>query len=324
MTMQMAQNDVLPASRQLLRARASYAETLEHLSELSVCKYHDPFTDIDWDAPHNRIDARDPRLCIADDHALAQTAWYAGLDAATRARFGLCWKAQTLKYGIGFEAVLSRGLLEFCQTVPDRSPEFRYAMHEVIEEARHSQMFQEFIDRSGVDTRPVSGFMAFMDDRIAHLGRTRPCVFFFAVLAGEIFIDEENRTDVRRPKHLVHPLVRQIMKIHVMEEARHVCFAQRYLEEHLPQLSAWQRFYTGLAVSVIFGESSRVMLEPDARLIRDFGIPQQALAQAFGPGTAHRHKLERATAPVRRLCAQHGLLQPLHERAWRRAGLLGA
>jgi len=28
------------------------------------------------------------------------------------------------------------------------------------------------------------------------------------------------------------------MKIHVTEEARHVCFAERYLEEHVPRLGA--------------------------------------------------------------------------------------
>ena len=305
------------------RLQTDYAAALEHLSELSVCKYHDPFTDIDWDAPAHQLDAGDPRLCIPEDHGLAQTPWYAALDPATRARFGLTWLAQTLKYGIGFEAVLSRGLLEFCQTVPDRSPEYRYAMHEVIEEARHSQMFQELIDRSGVATRPITGVPAFIDDQVAHLGRKHPTLFFFAVLGGEIFIDQQNRNTLLRPKHSVHPLVRLIMKIHVMEEARHVCFAQRYLQQHLPQLSNWQRTYMGFLIPLMFQDPARLMLTPDARLVREFAIPDAALQAAFGPGSAHRRQLEHATEPVRRLCAQHGLLQPAHQWTWRRMGLLG-
>lgn len=304
-------------------ASSNYAQALEHLSELSVCKYHDPFTDIAWDAPENRIERRDPRLCIAQDHPLARTAWYAGLSAETRADFGLCWQAQTMKYGIGFEAVLSRGLLEFCQTLPDRSPEYRYAMHEVIEEARHSQMFQELIDRLDVETQPVKGFMAFIDDRVAHLGRTQPCLFFFAVLGGELFIDAENRATLRRGRSGMHPLVRQIMKIHVMEEARHVCFAQRYLEEHLSELPVWRKWYMGFIIPFIFRDAARMMLVPDARIVREFQIPRHALSEAFGPGSEHLQRLARVTQPVRRLCTRHGLMLPAHERVWRRAGLLG-
>ena len=61
-------------TRPLPNTRADYVSALEHLSELSVCKYHDPFTDIAWDAPAHRIDPGDLRLAIADDHALAHTA----------------------------------------------------------------------------------------------------------------------------------------------------------------------------------------------------------------------------------------------------------
>src|SRR3989454_8600620 len=39
----------------------------------------------------------------------------------------------------------------FPYTTLFRSPEFRYVYHEVIEEAQHSLMFQEFVNRSGFD-----------------------------------------------------------------------------------------------------------------------------------------------------------------------------
>lgn len=308
--------------KQQPQVRGDYASALEHLSELSVCKFHDPYTDIDWDAPAHRIAPDDPRFAIADDHPLAQTAWYAQLPAADRARFGLSWMAQTTKYGIAFEAVLSRGLLEFHQSLPDRSPEARYVLHEVIEEARHSQMFQELIDRCGVPTQGISGFDARMDDRVAKLGRKLPCLFFFAVLGGELFIDAQNRSTLKRPKHSVHPLVRLVMKIHVMEEARHVCFAQRYLQQHLPSVPAWRKAYMGLLIPITFAQAAQMMLVPDARLVREFAIPQEAMQQAFGPGSEHRRQLQEATRSVRQLCAQHGLLTPAHQWMWRRCGLL--
>ena len=56
-----------------------------------------------------------------------------------------------MKTGLVFENILQRGLLEFAMTLPNDSTEFRYAYHEVIEEAQHTLMFQEFVNRSGLD-----------------------------------------------------------------------------------------------------------------------------------------------------------------------------
>ena len=56
-----------------------------------------------------------------------------------------------MKAGLQFESVLKRGLLEYAFRLPDGVPEFRYAYHEVIEEAQHSLMFQEFVNRAGLD-----------------------------------------------------------------------------------------------------------------------------------------------------------------------------
>ena len=53
--------------------------------------------------------------------------------------------------------MLKRGLLEFASTLPNGAPEFRYAYHEIIEEAQHSLMFQEFVNRSGFDAAGAAG-----------------------------------------------------------------------------------------------------------------------------------------------------------------------
>jgi hypothetical protein len=304
------------------RQKESYDALLLRLSELSVRKYSDPYTDIAWDAPENAIDPNDPRFAIDPEHALAHSAWYARLDATTRARFGLEWSTQILKYGIHFEAVLDRGLLEFCDAQPNRSRQYRYAMHEVIEEGRHSLMFQEFIDRSGCDPRPLGWLQLRIDDRVAHWGQTFPALFFFAVLAGELFIDDFNRNVLRRPVDTVHPLVRKIMQIHVTEEARHVCFAENYLREHLPKASAYDRMRMAWAVPVIFSDAARLMLVPDARIAKQFGIDKHTLDAAFKKNPEHRVHLARITQSVRELLEPFGMLRPHHKAWWRFQGLL--
>jgi hypothetical protein len=58
------------------------------------------------------------------------------------------------------------------------------------------------------------------------------------------------------------------------------------------------------------------MLTPDQRLVREFKIPKQALAEAFGPGSRHRRDVWQATESIRALCAQHGLMRPAHAALW--------
>jgi hypothetical protein len=311
-------------TRNTRRSREHYADLLERLSELSVTKYHDPFIDIDWDAPEHAIHADDARHCIADDHPLASSEWYASLNHAERARFGLALTLQQLKYGVTFEAVLSRGLLEFCQTVPDGSLEFRYAMHEVIEEARHTHMFQEFINRCQLVTatplQTVRGFDARMDDMVARWGRTFPERFFFSVLSGELFIDAQNRELLRAQRASVHPLLRRIVQIHVTEEARHVCFAERFLDEHLPMLSAPARWHLQYTLPISFAKAAQMMLEPPPALCARFGIPKATLRNAYGRGSEYRRGLGHIVQPVRELCARHGLRSALSDYSWQRCG----
>ena len=66
-------------------------------------------------------------------------------------RIGLHLIATFMKIGLQFEGVLKRGLLEFALRLPNGSPESRYAYHEIIEEAQHSLMFQEFVNPTGYD-----------------------------------------------------------------------------------------------------------------------------------------------------------------------------
>jgi len=302
---------------------APYPALLTRLSEMSVKKQFDPFRDIDWDAAENRIDLDDPRLGLPSVNPLAATAWYRGLAPKDQIRLGIEHMAQVLKYGIGFEALLSRGLLRFCQTVPNRSPEFRYAMHEVVEEGRHSLMFQELVDRLGSEPRTVTGFVRFANDRIERTGRTAPCFLMFCVLAGEIFIDQFNREILALDRKAVHPLVRRIMQIHVTEEARHVCFAEQYLREHLPKASDLQRAAIAYVVPVILADTPRRMLQPDRRLRLRFRIPSSTLREAYGPGTQHRATVVATVEPIYKLFQEHGMLRSRHAAWWRVLGLVG-
>jgi hypothetical protein len=168
----------------------------------------------------------------------------------------------------------------------------------------------------------LSWLQSRIDDRVAHWGHTFPELFFFAVLAGELFIDDFNRNVLRRPAAEVHPLVRKMMQIHVTEEARHVCFAENYLREHLPKTSAYDRMRIAWAVPVIFADAARLMLEPDARIAKEFAIDKATLHAAFKKNPEHRKHLSRVTESVRELLEPHGMLKAHHRAFWRMQGVM--
>ena len=63
-----------------------------------------------------------------------RTEWYRSQPQEIRAEIGLSRIVSNMKVGLQFENVLKRGLLEFAAKLPNGTPEFRYAYHEVIEE----------------------------------------------------------------------------------------------------------------------------------------------------------------------------------------------
>ncbi|MEM6989240.1 MAG: diiron oxygenase [Myxococcota bacterium] len=304
-----------------MMATAQYAQSVRRLSHVSVHNGHDAFQDVPWPGPDEpALDPEDPRFALASSHPLAATAWYRSLSVPQQARFGLELTTQTLKYGISFESVLSQGLIEFARAQPNRSPEYRYALHELIEESQHSLMFQEFIDRSGTDPQPFGGFDAWLDRRVPWLGHGFPELLMSLVLAGEIFVDQDNRKMLRTAD--LHPLLRRIIQIHVTEEARHLCFARRLLEQRLPTLSPVRREIIAWVLPFSLADSAKKMLQPAPCLVTRFAIPPATLAEAFGPGSAHRAEIADVVEPVRALAAAHGMFRPRHERHWRRRGLL--
>jgi hypothetical protein len=297
----------------------TFARLVTRLSEKSVEKHYQAFTDVAWDDPAMRIDAGDPRWELPPDSTLGATAWYRALPQPVRARLGLTLLASKMKIGVQFENVLSRGLLGFALAQPDRAPSFRYAYHEVIEESQHSLMFQEFVDRSGVSTPGIGGWKIHVADWVIRAGARFPELFFLFVLGGEDPIDHFQREALRGgwPQH---PLARRISQIHITEEARHLCFARAFLRERVPRLSRSRRIALALLAPVVLGVMAQSMLEPSPAIVAEFAIPDAVLDEAFRKNAEHRASVIASLAKVRALCEELGLTdgaQPL----WRALGV---
>ena len=295
-----ASADIAIPDEERRAARESYDALLMRLSRQSVNKRYECYRDIAWDDPEYAVAADDPRWELGPEDPLGATSWYQERPAAERARIGLYRVATFMKVGMQFENILSRGLLSFAARLPERSPEQRYAYHEIIEESHHSMIFSEFVRRSGFELGGLSRPWVRVGDIVAGLGARFPELFFVFVLGGEDPIDQAQRQALSGSRPL-HPLLRRISQVHVTEEARHLCFARSYLREHVPRLSARRRFALAAGTPVILRVMSELMLRPSPALARDFGVPRAVIRAAFTDNLQHRAAVLAALDDVRGL-----------------------
>lgn len=300
-------------------ADEAYRSLIERLSRQSVDKHFDAYADVPWDDPGMAIDPTDPRWEVFNDDPLGATAWYRGLPQEERARIGLHRVAAAMKTGAQFESVLKRGLLDYATTLPNGSPEFRYIYHEVIEEAQHSLMFQEFVNRSGFDPKGLPWYMRIGSRFVVATARRFPPLFFLFVLGGEDPIDYTQRRALRSGQE-GHPLLERIMRIHVTEEARHLSFARHYLKRAVPRLGPVRRLVLSIAAPRLLWVMSHAMLMPSKRLLAQHGMPRGTLRRELDREQAHQF-VKDSVGKVRRLCVELGLVTRLSKPIWKVSGL---
>jgi hypothetical protein len=297
----------------------SFHAVVDRLSRLSVERHFEAYTDVDWDAAEMQVDPGDPRWSAMSLDPVIDTDWYRGLPADQRARYGMYRWAAAMKTGWHFENFLQRGLLAWVMRLPNGAPELRYAHHEIIEESQHTLMFQEFVNRTGL---PVRG-MPWWARRLAAaliepMTRRAPQAFFFLVLAGEDPADHVQRHELRHGS--LHPLLEQIARIHVTEEARHLSFARSFLRHSVPGMNRVRRRLLALQVPVTMGVMARLILVPPGDLCAHVGLPAGVARRAMR-SPAGRALLADSVAKTRALCDELGLLTPAARWVWRAMGV---
>ncbi|MHB8329296.1 MAG: AurF N-oxygenase family protein [Acidimicrobiales bacterium] len=298
---------------------SAYGDLLARLSQQSVTKHFDAYADVAWDDPAMAIDPDDGRWVLPATDPLAGTEWYRAQPPGIQSRIGLHRIATNMKVGLQFESVLKRGLLEYASRLPNGAPEFRYAYHEVIEEAHHSLMFQEFVNRTGLEVPGMPWHMELGARRVVKLGRRFPELFFLFVLGGEDPIDYVQRQALRGGD--VHPLLERIMRIHVTEEARHLSFARHYLKRRVPRLGWFKRQVLAMETPFILGQMAAQMLMPPPSVVRAYEIPRSVVRAAYRQDPSSRQFVKDSLRKVRELAVELGIVTPLSRRLWKAFGI---
>jgi hypothetical protein len=291
-----------------------FSSTVTRLSRQSVEKHFDAYADVDWDAPEMAISPEDERFSLWSFDPLAATQWYRSQPAEIRARLGLHRVAAAMRIGWEFENVLQRGLLLFAFWLPNGRPEFRYIHHEIAEESQHTMMFQEVINRSGLDVRGIPRGVKVASHVVAVMSRAFPQLFFLFVLGGEDPVDHVQRSQLRTGES--HPVIERIMRIHVTEEARHISFARQYLKRTVPRLGYFRRRLLAVAAPLLFGTMARLMVFPPSSLTRAYGVPRRELREALRSAESRKLLADSVSKP-RKLCGELGLMTPAARTLWK-------
>jgi hypothetical protein len=155
--------------------------------------------------------------------------------------------ASVASTGLWFEIILIQMLARWAYHQDPQDPRTHYALTEIGDETRHVVMFAKAIARIGTPTyRPPK-----LIHQLARLYKAtaRGPALFAPVLVAEEITDRLQREMVNDES--VHPLVRMVNRIHVVEEARHVRFAREEVARQMANLGVIGKVISNVSSALV-------------------------------------------------------------------------
>jgi hypothetical protein len=269
----------------------------------------DPFVDVDWSVP---IDDSAPHLPPEWLPLYATPTWDA-MSEAERVTYSRHEAAALCGAGIWFENMLMQAVLRHLAEMPVTHPAHRYLLVEVADECRHSAMFGEFIRQAGTPAYRPAQMEGFGGIDGLPGGRA---MSYLLILAVEELLDAVNRATMKDDR--LHPVSRQVARLHVLEEARHVSFAKTYLAEVWPTLSDEERTaaadFAPVAVSAIAGFTI------DPEVYRTLGI--EGGEASAGANPHHRARIVEGLTKLTGFLKELNVIDAERRATWEALGLV--
>lgn len=286
------------------------AARIERLADAAEKKRLDPEAALDWSEPLDGPWTHMP----PEFSPLAGTPEHAALDAAARRRLSLHEAASMLGTGIWFENLLINALARHNYNLAVDDPLFRFLLVEIEEECRHSRMFAEYIRRAGTPPYRPSWWLRLQGKGYWLIGSR--CVFYLSILGTEEIL--HGMTDCAWHAPDTHPALRELMRIHTVEEQRHMAFAREYLAAAFPRLGFLGRWYARLFVPVVLYTVVQASVDP--AVYETLGIPGGHRAAWNNP--VRRARVTKSLSRYASFCRQIGVLTPQTGPLWKAFGLV--
>lgn len=259
----------------------SVRKTATRLLGSSAKNSYDPDLDIDWDA---QVEL-DMKFMPYERVSLYGTPLWERMSEEQRRELSRQELASVASIGLWFELALIHMLARWAYHQDPQDPRTQYALTEIGDETRHIVMFAKAIARMGAPTyRPHR--------LVHHLARVYKAVatgpaLFAPVLVAEEITDRLQRETVNDES--VHPLVRMVNRIHVVEEARHVRFAREEVERQMSTIGPIGKIVSNVASAIVATFVASVLISPD--VYREVGLdPDEACRAARENPTYHESR----------------------------------
>jgi len=285
-------------------------EYLQRIVDGAHRKSFDPYKTIDWNVPFDL-----ERFYLPPDMvSLYGTPMWDQMSRDQQVKLSMHEACSALATGIWFENQLSFKMMDYLIDVSPHDPHFYWMQIEVADECRHSMMFGEVIRHAQVPWyKPrFSSLFAFFTKYL-----TPKVSMILGTLAAEDVTDYLNRRIAQDPD--CHPAMRELSKIHMVEEARHLGYARQWLKENWPHIGKIQRAIAKrdalLSTSIIIWE----LVHPD--VYKNVGLPPEALQMAKNNPNRARIKREMSQELVDFL-SDIDVIDDRFASKWRAAGLM--
>ncbi|MFI0367700.1 diiron oxygenase [Actinomadura sp. 1N219] len=284
----------------------------ERLLRTSRKHSFDPDADVDWDAPQDPdVFYMAPQLA-----SIYETPLWDALTHRQRVELTKREMCSIASFGIWSEMLLMQSLVMHAYRHRYDSDHVAYALTEIADECRHSKMFARMVRTCGLRTHRPRALEY-------HVAKTFGAVYdpmpmFAGTLVVEEFTDAFQRLTF--PDEAVQPMIRQVTRIHVVEEARHI----RYAREELKRLVAGAAPVRRRMAAYALAQATRLMA---AQVVHPSCYTAVGLDPALARRVAARSPHRRATlAWAFRKCTaffhEVGFLDGRARDVWVRAGLL--
>lgn len=293
-------------------SRATRETIAERLLKGSAKKSYAPAVDIDWDAPLDPDKFFLPPQIVT---LYGTPVW----DAMTRAQqieLSRHELVNILSAGIWFENILNQALLRDLMHRDVRAASTHYSLTELGDETRHMVMFGKVIERLGAEPVQPRRWQRVIINALPLLFRGP--ILWGAALVGEEIFDALQRQILGDPD--LQPIIMQLMRIHVTEEARHIQYARDGLRRTRPHMGFIQRFVMS-NLHGVGGPFYRYLLTIPVPYLR-MGLDARAARQMALANQHHRDLKMSGFAPLASFFEEVGLMGPIARRMWRRSGFL--
>jgi len=275
-------------------------KTAQRLLRSTADRSYDGELDIDWDAPIVDGAPWVPEHRIT----LNGTPEWDRLTDEQKRTLNVHEAVAILSYGIFAEVGLSMNLMRSVLRNPALVDDhIRYALAEVAEETRHSTMFGRLINKTGL--RPYRQPKPMMKAlRLIGFLPMGPSAYAGTLLIEEV-LDRLQREGMMDPE--LQPHFRQLMKIHILEEARHITYAREELVRSIAERgrlsNAAHRFTFALALNFV----QEAIISP--HVYKSVGLRPARGLLAARRSTMHQDTIQFMCGPLLEFLHEAGMVQ---------------